>query len=565
MGGSEEKHHSAVALVESYLPLVHRAPHRLFSSYQLGVPPTGAAPLLRDLFLSRLRHGPLLDNVHAVRNFEKQGGAPAEREPPETNRLLDACLHALDTGLCANCTSEACDEGGSPSRCMAVRRAIMLDRTATRREQCDWRQHDAEIHWLRRTVGDGHSVWYHTIDPSLLLTFEVSSVEWLAAVRPPAATSLLALPTPAIAAAHLRSASRRFLVPRTHPTSRPLRVGFISAHWGPTVHVLYLLQRGTFELRRASFEAHAFSLTEPNLEVRPPPTPITHPTLTHLLCALSLCRPAAALQVRAHVTSRLADAAHFHDLHELTAGQAADVIGNCSLQLLLWISEPQAAMHALLALRPAPLATTHIAVPATSGDDGGSGGSGGRGVGLPEYATFDRIALPPRRISQHVGERVMLVPHHYQINSHWFTYAVRFSGHGAMQTRVDPESNALLPGLGSRAWRWPRMSLANFGVTIHPPHGPIRPPCAGSIRPSLECARQWTSSSSASPCLAGGPEAWPPFPAYASAAVPHQSRIAVVWWPCANRSPCVTPRSACSRCRAQPIDRQPAGIFQWLY
>eukprot|EP00966_Prymnesium_polylepis_P140675 3249070-Prymnesium_polylepis.1 len=51
----------------------------------------------------------------------------------------------------------------------------------------------------------------------------------------------------------------------------------------------------------------------------------------------------------------------------MTAAAAAASIHAQAIQLLMWVSEPQQALHSLLAHRPAPLSTHHIAVPATSG------------------------------------------------------------------------------------------------------------------------------------------------------------------------------------------------------
>lgn len=61
----------------------------------------------------------------------------------------------------------------------------------------------------------------------------------------------------------------------------------------------------------------------------------------------------------------------------------------------------------------------------------------------------------------------MLMPHHYQVNSHWFSHAAHYNPLNrqplAMYKRLRP-NNASLPGHHSRSWRWPRATLANFGV-----------------------------------------------------------------------------------------------------
>ena len=58
------------------------------------------------------------------------------------------------------------------------------------------------------------------------------------------------------------------------------------------------------------------------------------------------------------------------------------------------------------------------------------------------------------------------MPHHYQINSHWFNFAVHYNpliSHPlAMSERLDPLQP--ITGQHSRSWRWPRATLANFGV-----------------------------------------------------------------------------------------------------
>mmetsp|Transcript_20328 Transcript_20328/g.60443 ORF Transcript_20328/g.60443 Transcript_20328/m.60443 type:complete len:214 (-) Transcript_20328:150-791(-) len=82
----------------------------------------------------------------------------------------------------------------------------------------------------------------------------------------------------------------------------------------------------------------------------------------------------------------------------------------------------------------------------------------------------------------------MLMPHHYQVNSHWFTYVTHYnplSPHPlAMRERFRPTEEKLLAGQHSRSWRWPRATLANFGVAQK-----LGPPLFPSLRLPLLVSR----------------------------------------------------------------------------
>lgn len=87
---------------------------------------------------------------------------------------------------------------------------------------------------------------------------------------------------------------------------------------------------------------------------------------------------------------------------------------------------------------------------------------------LVQYATFDRISTPPTWASRYLSERALFMPHHYQVNSHWFTFATHYSPLArhplAMRTRYNPHDTSAIAGRHSRTWHWSRATLANFGV-----------------------------------------------------------------------------------------------------
>ena len=291
-----------VAAILELLPIVHTAPPRLLSSYQLlGAARQGDVPgeptaRLRDLFVSQLSHGQLLDRVHALRNVEKP--LKEHPDPAATSSAMASLLEALDTGVCGGVQATAnVPTNTTAAACSKVRRALMLDRVAFRKEQCDWRQHEAELSWLREITSLGLQEWAHTVDPSLLLTFPLPPGSWRTAmavprrVSPPspplslvAPISLGPVPTSSLVAGPSGVASldlgrrsgthaaaplaRTESLPAqlgelaaSYQARRTRRVGFVTAHCGPTRHVLFLLQRATYDLDRRWFETHLFCVT----------------------------------------------------------------------------------------------------------------------------------------------------------------------------------------------------------------------------------------------------------------------------------------------------------------
>ena len=106
---------------------------------------------LADLFLSPVSHGRLLDRVHIIRNVEKN--AEDTPEPPDSLEALASSLQALDAGICGGGSGVSTYYSEATSRCSRARRALMLERVAIRKEHCEWRDHEAELAWLRESTG----------------------------------------------------------------------------------------------------------------------------------------------------------------------------------------------------------------------------------------------------------------------------------------------------------------------------------------------------------------------------------------------------------------------------
>ena len=145
--------------------------------------------------------------------------------------------------------------------------------------------------------------------------------------------------------------------------------------------------------------------------------------------------------VAAHISASLnhrRDA--FISVENLTPAEAASRLEAAGIQLLLWVSEPGEGLRTLSSQQPVPVTTHHLAVPATTGADG------------VHYFSLDRAtASPLPSAARSISERALILPHHYQVNSH----ALGLGPIGSEQLPNEPP-----------AWRWPGTSIANFGQTI---------------------------------------------------------------------------------------------------
>jgi len=146
----------------------------------------------------------------------------------------------------------------------------------------------------------------------------------------------------------------------------------------------------------------------------------------------------ADASVKAHISASLnhrPDA--FIALEDLTPEEAARRLEAARIQLLLWVSEPGEGLRTLLGIqRPVPVSTHHLAVPATTGVEG------------VHYFSLDRATAAFPSAARSISERALILPHHYQVNSH-------ASGLGPTGSEQLPSTR---PG-----WRWPVSSIANFG------------------------------------------------------------------------------------------------------
>jgi len=146
----------------------------------------------------------------------------------------------------------------------------------------------------------------------------------------------------------------------------------------------------------------------------------------------------ADVSVTAHISASLdhrPDA--FIALEDVTPAEAARRLEAARIQLLLWVSEPGEGLRTLLGIqRPVPVSTHHLAVPATTGVEG------------VHYFSLDRATAAFPSAARSISERALVLPHHYQVNSH-------ASGLGPTGSEQLPSTRA--------GWRWPVSSIANFG------------------------------------------------------------------------------------------------------
>ena len=278
-----------------------------------------------------------------------------------------------------------------------LRRPLRMALAEARRGICAWRQHEAEERWLVKSLSEKGAAGWRQLTAVLTLAFPITPPQWLRISR-------ATLPT----AGHLPSHPHARL---TGPPSRkPLRVAIVTAD-NVRTHVLAHLQHATYRL---------FS-----------------PRMVRLFVVSMLAvEPAIA----AHIATSLG---HRRDalisVENLKPAEAARKIATARIQLLLWVSEPGEGLRTLLAQRPAPVSTHHLAVPATTGCD------------AVHYFTLDGTAASMPSAARSMSERAVLLPNHYQVNSH----ALGLGPVGAEQLPDAP-----------RRWRWSRASIANFGQTI---------------------------------------------------------------------------------------------------
>ena len=278
-----------------------------------------------------------------------------------------------------------------------LQRPLRMALAEARRGICAWRQHEAEERWLVNSLREKGAAGWRQLTAVLTLAFPITPPQWLQISR-------ATLP----AAGHLPSRSH---VRLTGPPSRkPLRVAIASAD-NVRTHVLAHLQHATYRL---------FS-----------------PRIVRL-CVVSMLAVEPA--IASHIATSLG---HRRDalisVESLKPAEAARKIADARIQLLLWVSEPGEGLRTLLAQRPAPVSTHHLAVPATTGCD------------AVHYFTLDGTAASMPSAARSMSERAVLLPNHYQVNSH--------------ALGLGPVGGEQLPD-APRRWRWPRASLANFGQTI---------------------------------------------------------------------------------------------------
>ena len=254
-----------------------------------------------------------------------------------------------------------------------LRRPLRLVLAEARRGVCDWQWHEAEERWLMRTLRRAGGAGWRQLTAVLVLAFPWRSTHWLTA-----ASATMGADACCQRGSRATRGSPPLPLPRPGPPSRSqLRIAIVSADiFGR--HVLAHLMHAVWSSASAELRPTAFAL-QPPLE-------------------------AMDRDVRAHIARH----AEVIELHGDKPRRAARRIAATGAQLLLWISEPGEGLRALLKHRPAPAATHHLAVPATTG----------AGCCV-HYFTLDARALPPLPdAARFLSERAVLLPAHYQVNSH---------------------------------------------------------------------------------------------------------------------------------------------------
>lgn len=150
---------NAFAAALHFKALLQSSPELLFSAYQLlgsrhKIDAPGEQPVkLQDLFLSSLSHGQLLDQLHALRGAENR----LVSCPPSdvsSSWAMASMLEAFDSGVCKGAHIQMrIVTNATAARCARTRCALVIEWIAIRKEQSDWRQHEAELAWLRVASG----------------------------------------------------------------------------------------------------------------------------------------------------------------------------------------------------------------------------------------------------------------------------------------------------------------------------------------------------------------------------------------------------------------------------